>query len=118
MRTTVIIVLSILMAGCVNLDLRSMVPNQAVKPTQTGYDCVYQWGPIPIIIGTNTAEKAMASAGHDEVATTNLIDSRGKTVGASSRFVSSPISKVHSIEVQQRLFLFFYNEICIQVTGE
>jgi hypothetical protein len=102
------------LTGCVNLDLRSMVQDDSVKPVQTGYDCVYQWGPLPVIIGTNSAAQAMAKAGHDVEVPWN------GGVGAhpvSRKFVPAPITHVHSIDTQQRAFLF-YNELCIQVTGE
>lgn len=56
----------------------------------------------------------MANAGHDEVSTLNN-STRHEII--SSRFISTPITRIHSIEQQQRAFLF-YNQICMAVTGE
>jgi hypothetical protein len=107
MRTTVLMVMSLFIAGCVNFDVRGMVPNESVKPVQTGYDCAYVWPIPPLLIGTISATQAMANAGHREET----------APGFEPKFVHTPITKVHSIESQQRAFLL-YNEICIQVTGE
>jgi hypothetical protein len=105
-----LLMMSVLIAGCVNLDHRLMVPDRSVTPINTGYDCTYMIV-LPIFIGTNTAEKAMANAGREVPA------GRSSNGLPTTKFLASPITKVHSIELQQRATIF-YSEVCIQVKGE
>ena len=93
-----------------------MIPDPTVKPLKTGSDCTYAFPGV--FIGTNTVAQAMANAGRQEAATVERIAPSGRAyMVPNARWVADPITKVHSIDEQHRLFLIV-SWACIQVQGE
>jgi hypothetical protein len=109
-----ILLAGLLLAGCVNLDLRPALVDPHVKPTLEGEDCAYQIL-LPILIGSLSAERAMQNAGYDAPSRQNPRSESRMT--PATEFIPTPITKVHNIEIRQRAFLFF-GATCIHVTGE
>ena len=109
-----LVLAGLLLAGCVNLDLRPALVDPQVKPALEGDDCAYQIL-LPILIGSLSAEQAMRNAGYD--APSRQSPRGGSRMTPATEFIPAPITKVHSIEIQQRAFLSF-GYICIHVTGE
>lgn len=102
-----LLLLTMLLVGCSNITTRTQLDHHDVSPRLFGDDCA-TWFLIPVIIGTVSLERAMATA-----VPAKAID------GTTRRYdlPITPITKVHRVQTSDYYF-FFVGKRCVEVFGE
>ncbi len=100
-----LLLISLVLAGCVNLDIELTRPDPQVAAAKTGEDCAHAIV-LPFLIGSLSVEQAMQQAGHYE-----------GEVGYTKKFISTPITKLRQTTLTQ-FGTVFYTEVCVRATGE
>lgn len=96
------------LSGCINITTELQPANPTVRPVIEGHDCT----PIIAGIGIGTNRMAAATIGTRATETRTAIDPH-----RSSTPTSIPITKIHSVAIEEIQFLIFGGR-CLLVTGE
>lgn len=106
-----IVPLLLLLSGCVNTTVRAIPEDMSVPATHEGSDCVPMI--LSIMIGTATAEQAMAKAyAIADKETVRAYAMKNVTAEAPVR----PITKLRRSQVSDTFFLGF-GARCVEVVG-
>ena len=116
MLSFLILGLSVMLSGCINISTRTQPDDLTVKEILKGSDCV----PIIFSVGFGTAdiEKAKVGAGRVQWDST-FQDPRTPQARGHMMAVRAPenITKVRRVEINDLMFLFFGAK-CVDVVGE
>ena len=105
MRTMLVVSISFLLAGCINISTRFQPDDLTVKEELKGSDCV----PIIFNLGYGTADIEKAKVDGKRI--------QAPAHGPRKAFERIPITKVRRVEINKLLFLFFGAK-CVDVVGE
>jgi hypothetical protein len=112
-RPCIVLSLSLLLAGCINISTRFQPDDLTVKEELQGSDCV----PIIFSIGIGTAELEKAKLGAKRIEFQSRFDSQKKQGGRPTIREPENITKVRRVEINDLMFLFIGAK-CVDVVGE
>ncbi len=113
LKMSLVLSLTLLLAGCINISTRFQPDDLAVKAELHGEDCV----PIIFSLGAGTADIEKAKIGATRIQPPAQFHEQKRPTGQSIIREPENITKVRRVEITDIMILFFGAK-CVDVVGE